>query len=52
MKELGPEGGPSKKASVAGEGGNPLAKDNDKYRNAELAMLCSVIIFVISNVLI
>lgn len=41
VKELGPEGGPSKKASVAGEGGNPLAKDNDKYRNAELAMLCS-----------
>ena len=40
VKELGPEGGPSKKNNNGGED-DVIGKGNEKYRNAELAMLCT-----------
>eukprot|EP00795_Rhopilema_esculentum_P004619 gene4619-20893_t len=42
VKELGPEGGPSKKNNNGGEHENEeIEKGNEKYKNAELAMLCT-----------
>jgi len=40
VKELGPEGGPSKKNNN-GNDDDVIGKGNEKYRNAELAMLCT-----------
>ena len=42
VKELGPEGGPSKKTHNGNEqDDDAVTKGNEKYRNAELAMLCT-----------
>ena len=52
MKELGPEGGPSKKNNNGGEQENEVVeKGNEKYKNAELAMLCTHSVSIFSCIL-
>ena len=42
VKELGPEGGPPKKSvAVIDLDDDDMGKDQAKYKNAELAMLCT-----------
>eukprot|EP00112_Aurelia_sp_Birch-Aquarium-sp1_P008391 Seg1922.6 transcript_id=Seg1922.6/GoldUCD/mRNA.D3Y31 product="Kinesin-like protein KIF2A" protein_id=Seg1922.6/GoldUCD/D3Y31 len=41
VKELGPEGGPKKSVAVIDLDDDDMGKDQGKYKNAELAMLCT-----------
>ncbi len=41
VKELGPDDAPPPKKANAGDDGSSNAHGKDKYRNAELAMLCT-----------